>query len=649
MLRLRLFRILLPVLLVVLGVLLWMSWQPRGPVHAVPTERQEPRVEGITFKEWEGDSSTVAGEVALFQPGEGDTLHLEKIRNLEIEREDGGPLIVSALRADRKGVDGERMWHFEDRVVFREAEEGLTLALPTLDIDEEEGVARSSGDIRFEAPSGRGKATALLYGLRGQPGELTSPEFQEETGGWLKAERAILLDGIRDVELVGNVRTLRGEERLDADRLRVIRAESEKVKRAEAQGSVSGSWPTPDGPPVHVEAQRLDADWDDEGEVEHALLVGDALISRGTDSLSAATLEAIRGTDTHEAGWRLEAEGDVFVQGRMGVEHGLLRADTLHATVDQLMNLHTAEARGRVSFEGREARGEADMADFSVLDLPMPILLRGTERRKARLGHGRTRVAAFTIRTDPNGERMSAVGKVEATLMPEGAGVPGAASGNQLFLSESAIHFVSAEMDSEGAGARIEFRDSVRGWQGERNLAAEKIVVIQEGGRLEATENVTTRVPRERDGKPVSEADYIQIISDRLTYDDSQGYALYEGAVRVRLAEGWLESEKVEVELTSATREIKEIRASGQVRLEMHRTSEREMARPVSGTADRLVYVPAESSLRLFGDQTPAAVRRIGEGGGTTTGRVLRYLLDTGRLEVDSGDQGSGRIRTPDK
>jgi lipopolysaccharide export system protein LptA len=70
------------------------------------------------------------------------------------------------------------------------------------------------------------------------------------------------------------------------------------------------------------------------------------------------------------------------------------------------------------------------------------------------------------------------------------------------------------------------------------------------------------------------------------------------------------------------------------------------MPRPISGTADRLVYKPALASVRLFGDEAPAVVRRIGEGGGTTKGRELHYRLDTGALDVESGEQGSGRIRS---
>ena len=48
----------------------------------------------------------------------------------------------------------------------------------------------------------------------------------------------------------------------------------------------------------------------------------------------------------------------------------------------------------------------------------------------------------------------------------------------------------------------------------------------------------------------------------------------------------------------------------------------------------------------LYGLESPAVVRRQGEGGGTTRGRELHYRLDTEALEVISGSQDAGTIRS---
>ena len=129
----------------------------------------------------------------------------------------------------------------------------------------------------------------------------------------------------------------------------------------------------------------------------------------------------------------------------------------------------------------------------------------------------------------------------------------------------------------------------------------------QEDQTFEAAGAVTTRIPRES-ATAVSEGDYLQIAADHLSYDDRHGRAVYEGRVRVRLFEGWLEAERVEVDLALESRSIQEIRASGSVQVEFHRTSEGKMARPLSGTADRVVYAPLEMTIRLLGDQAPASV-----------------------------------------
>ena len=644
MLRLRFFRILLPALLILLGGLLVWSLKPRGSVHSLPAgagTHDAPRVGGLTFIEFQGSSRSIAGDADLFQPGEDGRLHLEGIRDLEIEREDRGPLNVSAIRGDREGEDGERFWRFEEQVVFGDEEEGLTLRLPRLVVDEEAGEARSAGDIRFDAPNLRGTAASLVYGLRGQPGLLVRPELEDEQGGRLTALEAHLLDGFKDIELVGEVRVSRRGQSIDTDRMRLIRGETDRLQTAEASEGARGSWSMGAGDPAHVEARRLAARFDPSGEVEHLLLTGDAELHRGVESLAASSIEGTRRDDR----WDVLAQESVFVRGVFGETRGLLRAERLEAQLDSSLVLQAAEASGRMSFEGTETRAEAERAVFASEPDGGEIRLFGTERRKARLSHGRTRTAGAKIVTDLRGEELVAEGQVEATLLPAAPDARGDRE-IRLFASEEAIHFVAERLESEQAGSRLAFSGSVRGWQGERNIAAERLVVDQPASTLEARGNVSTRFPRESDVASVSEADYAQIGSDSLDYDDATGRAVYVGEVRLRLAEGWLEAERVEVDLAAGSRNIEQVRAFVKVRLEFHRTSEETAAQPISGQADRVIYDPAESTVRLYGEQEPASVRRIGEGGGTTTGRVLRYRMDLGTLEVDSGGKAPARIRT---
>ncbi len=648
MLRLRIFRILLPLLLLLLGVLLWKSCDPnlRGAHRAPPDGAvpDVPRAEGLSFGEFsEGSRDALRGKAVVFEPHEDGSLHLEGIQDLEIQRDDRGPLIVSAQLGDRDGREGESRWRFEGQVEFYEPEEGLRLSLPFLEIDEVAGEARSTGDIRFQAPNVQGSIKSLLYGLQGQPGEMLELEVRDEQGGLLTADRARLLDGMRDVELVGNVRITRPGQQLRAGKARLIQGPERRLRQAVVTERVFAEWSAEDEGPSSFRADRLDLRWDGSGEVESLRMTGNALVTRAENSLSASTIEAVRHGE-HGA-WKVNAAGEVYVQGRFGGAPGLLRAEELQATLDPALTLREAQARGRVSFEGHDTRAEAERATFTVEpDGGGKIRLFGDDLRKARLAQAKIRVSAMEIRTDLRGTRLEARGLVEATLLP-GEQDSAVVTRMRLFAADEAIHFVSETLDSEDGGARLTFTGSVRGWQGERNLAAERIVMNQDDQTLEAAGAVATRVPRES-GTSLSGADYLQITANHLSYDDRQGRAIYEGQVRVRLFEGWMEAERVEVDLALESRSIREIRASEAVRIEFHRTSDGKMARALSGTADRLVYSPIDTTVRLLGDRTPASVRRIGEGGGTTTGRVLRYRLDNGTLEVESGEQGSGRIRS---
>jgi lipopolysaccharide transport protein LptA len=648
-LRLRFFRILLPLLLVVLGVLVWRSWEPRSAVHRTPGESGDagtPRAEGLSIIEFgPGSASTFAGHADVFEPQDDGSLHLEGIRDLEIQREGRGPLLVSAGRGVGTGAENARSWHFEDEVVFREPEAGLHLVLPSLEIDDDAGEARSRGDIRFFAPDLEGRAEALVYGLTGQPGELERPELEDRRGGKISAQRGRFLDGIRDVELIGDVRVVQAAKRLDAGKLRLVRGPEDRLRQAVATERVAGEWSGGPEQKGTLRGERFEIRWDGAGEIEFLGLGGGALLTRADETLAASTIEAAR-NGGGAARWNIDAADDVYVQGRFGGAPGLLRAEHLLASLDDALLVREAEARGRVRFEGRDTRAEAERGTFVAgPGRAGEIELFGDDLRKARLAQGRTRVAARTIRTDVRGTKLVAQELVEATVLPEPSG-SAEPSRARLFVTEQAIHFVSNRLESEDAGARLEFTGSVRGWQGERNLAAGTVIVDQRRNTLQAREAVSTRIPRESTGVAAAEEDYIQIGADQLDYDDASGLAVYEGQVRVRLVEGWLEAERVEVELALDSRQIHAIRASNAVRVEFHRASEGEMARPVSGTADRLVYQPAQASVRLFGDQAPAAVRRLGEGGGTTTGRELHYRLDTGTLDVESGEQGPGRIRS---
>jgi lipopolysaccharide transport protein LptA len=640
-LRLRFFRVLLPLLLLFMGILVWRSWKAPPDAHSAPNRGPEngaPVVQGLSIKEFgEGSTSTFDGQAEVAEPHDDGSLHLEGIRDLELQREDRGPLLVSAARADRTGQQGQWHWSFEEQVVFREPDKGLEVTLASLQIDDAIGEARSSGSIRFEAPNLKGRAESLVYGLHGQTGEMRNPEFEDLQGGRLTARRAVLLDGVRDVELVDEVRVDHAEGQLSSDALRLIRGPEDRLRQALATGDVAGFRPGREvEPEASFRAEKLDLRWDEVGEVDFLSLSGEAWLARGDPR-----------DDEAARAWKIDARDHVLVQGRFGEGPGLLRAERVLATLDAEFTLRQAEALGGVTYDGQETRAEAERGTFHATEEDHgQIELFGDDLRKARLATGRTRIAARTIRTDARGSELIADGLVEATILPQRDGAVAATAGRRLFVAEKAIHFVSNRLVGLDTGKRLSFEGAVRGWQGERNLAAQRVVVSESEQTVQAIDSVSTRFPREPEKGAAAEADFVQISSRQLDYSDATGLAVYTGEVRVRLVEGWLDAERVEVELARETRQVREIRAEGSVRIEFHRTSDGELDHPISGTSDGLLYTPSDATVMLYGEESPAAVRHIGAGGGTTTGRVLRYRVDTGTLDVESGDEGPGRIRS---
>ena len=167
------------------------------------------------------------------------------------------------------------------------------------------------------------------------------------------------------------------------------------------------------------------------------------------------------------------------------------------------------------------------------------------------------------------------------------------------------------------------------------------------GETLDADGNVATRVPREA-GAGLRDADYVQVTSDRLSYRGSPETAAYDGHVRVRQAEGWLEAPHLEGSFgQEGEGGLRTATATGGVRFEFRPRGSSGAVTTATGRGDRAAYEAAGRAVRLFGDQGAATIVASGEKAGSTSGRVLRYELETGALEVESGDRDRATIKTP--
>ena len=77
----------------------------------------------------------------------------------------------------------------------------------------------------------------MIYGLAGQPTELFDITMQNSSGARLTAQKALLHDGLDDVELIGDVESTRlDHEHFRAGRLRLFSGPGDRLRRAVASG-----------------------------------------------------------------------------------------------------------------------------------------------------------------------------------------------------------------------------------------------------------------------------------------------------------------------------------------------------------------------------------------------------------------------------
>ncbi len=641
MLRLRVLRVLLPALLVPFLVLIGLTFRQRpvavGGRAAHPEEASGPRAERIELTELWNDNRRLFLRAAVGELKDDGKLRLEGVERVEVDRDRGGPLVFSSQRGEMRGKEGDRVLALEGEVRVEDRNAGLHVEVPGVEVEEATREARSVGTLTLRGPGYTGTAARAVHGLdRESPSSLEAPSIRGDDGSTLTALSAVVRAQGRVIDLAGNVRVDGNGARLSARDVTLTRSESGRIRLVEASGSATVEGVMIAALPASVVANRLSVAWDDSADPSRASATGSVTLHRGDLAVEASALDATRNPDGRN--WSVAARGGVRARGIFQDSSSTLRTEDLLATIDADRGLMRAEAKGAVRFVSQGANAEADHASF-VPELGGGVItLDAAPGRRARLAQGRSRVAAETIVTDPRGDRMRATGRVEATLLGTSQRLDVVGG---VFDAGEAVHFVASSLDGDSGGGRLTFRGDVRGWQGDRNLSAQEVEIERSKDVLRARGAVTSRFPRASDSGNV-ESDYVQIAADRLDYEGAARRARYDGGTKVRLSEGWLEGRSLEVDLEPSGGRIREIRVADGVGFELRPTAGGPSDGLTRGSGDRVIYSPVERLVRLFGDQAPASVSRSGGTGGTTMGRVLRYRLDLGTLEVESGDPASG-------
>jgi lipopolysaccharide export system protein LptA len=643
--RLKLLRVVLPLLLVAFVVALGLairSRPPRGVAPAGATQEEGARMEGFRFSDLVGDTRRLLVEARLGRIDEQGGFTLDDVRRVEVDRQGQTPLVLSAARGKGSGAQGKRVVRLEGGVTIHDDDLGATLVIPTVEIDQPAGVVRSVGDVRVEGDRAKGTASAIVYSLRGEPAQIFTLALDGKDGSHVDAHHVTVEPGSKTAVFEGDVHARQGEIELAAERMVAVRNAAGRIESVEASPSVTGRAPDVAGGAGGFAAHEMRAAWGAGGRLSTLALAGDVRVEQTRGMLTADRVD-VRAAD---AGiYRLDASGSVVVSGALRDGNGRLACDALSGELHAHGEVENGTATGNVRFDGNGTAGEAARMEFSSLDATGKATLHAEEERRARLANGRTRIAADTIVSDLRGIHLTADGHVESTLLPAQGG-PSAVPTPPMFVPGAAVHFVSGSLESFDAGKRLDFRGDVRGWQGDRALTADSVEMQQDGELLVAHGHVTTRMPR-ASGNAASDADYLQITAERLTYRGTAHTAEYDGTVRVRQSEGWLEAPHLTAILRERGGGLLEAKADGGVRFEYRAPGAQGIPTTVTGEGDRLTYETDARLVRIFGDKAPATVRGTGANQGTTVGRVLRYQLDTGGLEVESGERDRATIKTP--
>lgn len=638
----RLFRILLPIALVGFIVVMALTLTAHAPRRTVPTDvstEHAARMEGFRFIDLVGGRRRLLVEARVGRVEDRGAFEIEQVERFEVDREGQGPLILTATRGAGTGTQGKRLVRLDGGVTLRD-DDGFEVEIPSVEVDQVKGYVRSLGIVRLKNASWSGTAASVVYDLNGGPTDIRGLQLDGRDGGHLAAESGSMSPGSRSLVLNGDVEASQGGATVHADRVVIARGEDGQLESVTATPEVTGQASFGGGPAGFV-AREAHAVWDRSGRLASFRLSGNAQVRhvRGTlaaDRIEASALETV-------GDFAVQAETQVTGSGTMAKGTGSLSCDVLHATLDSKGTVRDGVASGNVRFDGDGTAGEAAEAHFTSLAPDGTVTLRASDDRRARISSGRTRIVANTIVSDLRGLKLRAEGRVESTLLPEQGARQVKAS--PMFKSSEAVHFVSMTLDSANSGAHLAFHGDVRGWQGERTLSAEDVELSQEGEIMNARGHVSTRMPREATRAAI-EADYIQVGADRLAYRGAAHVAQYDGSVRVRQAEGWLETPLLVATLADGGPGLREIQAQQGVRFEYRAPGERGVPKTATGDGDRAIYDTAARILHVYGDKSPATVRSTGPNGGTTVGRVLRYDLDSGALEVESGERDRATIRT---
>ncbi len=320
---------------------------------------------------------------------------------------------------------------------------------------------------------------------------------------------------------------------------------------------------------------------------------------------------------------RVEAEGGcVLALAAPSQPSGTVRADRARLEFADGRKLvgWLAEGGVRMSLDGgpdpaREAAGET--ISYSASDGLLTVS--AGKEEAARIEDARSRVESREVAVDPAGKEIQASGGVRCLLKPRPGGAP------MGFFSGGEVVFVTAgSLRSSDGGGRLRFQGEVRAWQGEASLQADALEVVEATGEVSGHGGVSATLPWPSKD-PVAKRS-VEAGGQDMMYYPSPRTVSFRGRSYVRAPRARLTAETVAITLVEGKRELKDLRAEGQVVVSLDR---------YEGRGGQAAYDPAAESLVLTG--APVLVEK---GRGETKGDKLTFRLADDKILIENKGQG---------
>jgi hypothetical protein len=243
--RIRLLRILLPILLLgfLIVIALTLRARPRARAGAAPdpSADQSARMEGFRFSDLVGGRRRLLVQAKVGRVDEQGAFEVEQVERFEVDRENQAPLLLTATRGAGSGAQGKRTVRLEGGVTLRDDESGLGLEIPTVEIDQVAGIVRSIGAVALKSEAWSGSAEEVIYSLKGEPTQMRTLVLDGPAGGHLSAQRASMRVGSRTLTLGGQVEASQRGMSLRAEDVVLVRRADGGLESAIASPAVTGT------------------------------------------------------------------------------------------------------------------------------------------------------------------------------------------------------------------------------------------------------------------------------------------------------------------------------------------------------------------------------------------------------------------------